>query len=76
MIEVKITNRIEDKINEYIKKHGTKKSWIAEQIGMLPQTMNKIIKKDNMTMETLLKFAYILECNPEDLYEYEIRKKS
>lgn len=73
MIEVKIINNINKKIEEYQSKTGTTKTWIAKEIGITKQAMYKFINADSVKLETLVKFAYVLKCKPEDLYEYKIK---
>lgn len=74
MIEVKIINKIGKKIDEYIKKYGSSKSWIAKQIGISRQSLNTIIKSQNPTIETLEKLSVILNCSIEELYDKEIKQ--
>ena len=74
MIEVKIVNKIGIKINEYMQKHGSSKTWIAKQIGITRQSLNTIIKSQNPTVETLEKLSVVLDCDIDELYDKEIKR--
>lgn len=73
MIEVKIINKIGEKIDEYISNYGSSKSWLAKQIGISRQSLNTIIKSQNPTIETLEKLSVILNCDIKELYDKEIK---
>ena len=76
MIEdVFIINKIEDKVNEYKKRTGITKKFIAHDMGMSKQAMFTIMKSNNLTLTTLVKFAHALKCEPEDLYDYKVMVK-
>jgi DNA-binding XRE family transcriptional regulator len=72
MIEVKITNKIEEKIKELQVKTGCTKTWIAQQINVSKQTLQTIMKSQNPTIETLVKLSIILDCDMSELYETQI----
>lgn len=72
MVEVKIENLINDKINEYRAKNGATKTWIAEKIGIPKQSLYILCTTQNPTIESLIKVAYVLGCEVSDLYRYEI----
>lgn len=74
MIEVKIINKIGEKIDEYITKYGSSKSWLAKQIGISRQSLNTIIKSQNPTIETLEKLSVILNCDIKELYDKEVKQ--
>lgn len=69
-----IKNNIEKKINEYIKKTGSTKTWIAAQLEMSPQRMYQLYKADNMMLDVAFKFAEFLNCDLKELFEYEVIK--
>ena len=70
-MQVKIYNKIEEKVNEYHNKTGASKTWVAKQIGMTPQRMYQLMKSENMMLDVLVKFAIFLECSIDQLIEYE-----
>lgn len=74
MIEVKIINKIGEKIDEYIANYGSSKSWLAKQVGISRQSLNTIIKSQNPTIETLEKLAVLLNCDTNELYDKEIKR--
>lgn len=69
-----ITNKIEEKVNEYQRRTGASKKWIASQMGMSPQRMYSLFKADNMMLDVAYKFVVFLDCKIEDLFEYEVSK--
>lgn len=70
-MQVKITNKIEERITEYQDKYGSSRTWIAKQMGMTSQRMYQLMKADNMNIDVLAKFAIILNCKLDDLIDYE-----
>lgn len=73
MVEVKVTNKIGIKIDEYIKENGSTKTWIANQLGYKTrQSLDGAINSTNPTIGTIGMFAAFLKCKPEDLYEIEV----
>lgn len=74
MIEVRIVNKIEEKINEKKIVTGVTKSFIAEQIGISRQSLNILCKTPNPTIESLVKVSIAIGCDVTDLFEYEIVK--
>ena len=71
-MQVKIINKIPIKIEEYQRKHGTTLTWIARQFGESRQQINRLMKTDRLYIHHLVKFAIILNCKIEDLYDYVI----
>ena len=71
-MKIKITNKIEDKINEYQKQTGSTKTFIASKMGMSPQRIYQLMKSDNMNIDVLAKFAIVLKCKLDDLVDYDI----
>lgn len=74
MIEVKIVNKIEERINEKKKITGVTKTFIAEQIGISRQSLNILCKTPNPTIESLVKVAIAIGCDVTELYDYEFVK--
>lgn len=75
MIEIRIVNKIEEKINEFIKRTGTTKVFISKKLGISRQRLHDLSKADNFYLDTLIKLSILLECDVKDLYEYEIISK-
>lgn len=71
-MQIKITNKIEEKITEYQKKNGATRTWIAKRMGMSPQRMYQLMKSENMMLDVIIKVAIGLECKIDDLVDYEI----
>jgi DNA-binding XRE family transcriptional regulator len=71
-MQIKITNKIEQKIEEYRSKTGASKKWISEQLNMSSQNLFACFKVTNPTIETLIRFSLFLKCDIKDLFEYEI----
>ena len=73
-MKIKITNKIEEKINEYQRKYGTSRTFIANKAGISRQNLNSLEKSENPTIQSLEKIAYALDCKITDLYECKIIK--
>jgi len=73
-VKIKITNKIEEKINEYQRKYGTSRTFIANKAGISRQNLNSLEKSENPTIQSLEKIAYALDCKITDLYECKIIK--
>jgi len=71
-MQIKITNKIEQKVIEYQEKYGSSKTWVAKQMGMTPQRMYQLMKSDNMMIDVIAKFAIVLDCKIDDLIDYEV----
>jgi DNA-binding Xre family transcriptional regulator len=69
-MQIQITNKIEQKVNEYQEQTGATKTWIAKQIGISPARMYQIFKTNNMMIDVYIRFAILLDCTLEDLVEY------
>jgi len=70
-MKIKITNKIEERINEYQKLYGSSRKWFADKMGMSSSRMYQLLKADNMNIDVLAKFAIVLECRLDDLVDYE-----
>ena len=44
-------NKLAQEVEYCIQSHGIKKSWIAEQLGISQQLLNKRLNKKNFTLE-------------------------
>lgn len=71
-MNIKIINKIEEKVNEHQKKYGSSKVWIAEQVGISKSRMYQIFKSDDMMINVYIRFAIVLNCSLDDLIQYEI----
>ena len=60
-------NDLAKKVDECIQKRGVKKTWIAEQLGISQQLLNKRLNKKNFTIEDaneiLRTFGYKTDVN-------------
>jgi DNA-binding XRE family transcriptional regulator len=73
---INFENKISCKLEEYRKKTGGTKTWIAEQLGISKQSLSSLEGSDNPTLKTLIKLSYILKCDISDLYNVEIKFKN
>jgi len=71
-MKIKITNKIEEKINEYQEKTGATRKWIADKIGISKSRLYQIMQTENMMLDVAVKFAIFFNCKIEDLFDYEI----
>jgi DNA-binding XRE family transcriptional regulator len=71
-MQIKIINKIEEKIIKYQEKTGTSKVWIAKKLGISKARLYQICSADNMMLDVAMKFAIFFNCKLEDLFEYEI----
>ena len=71
-MQIKIKNKIEQKVNEYQEKTGATKTWICKKLNMSTQNLYKLFSSNNLTLETLIKISYVLQCDITDLFEYQI----
>lgn len=71
-MQVRIYNKIEEKVNEYQERTGCTKSWLASKMSMSSQNMYQLFKSNNITIETLIKVSIVLGCDKEELYDYEV----
>lgn len=71
-LQIKITNKIEEKVNEYQERTGATKTWICKKLNISTQNLYKLFTSTNLTLETLIKISYILQCEIIDLFEYEV----
>lgn len=70
MIEVKVINKIGEKIEEYQNTHGSSKAWIARQMEFNSrQAFDKAVKNASHSVETYARFAYFFNCDITDLFE-------
>lgn len=73
---ISFENKISYKLEEYRKKTGGTKTWIAEQLGISKQSLASLENSDNPTLKMLIKLSYILKCNISDLYTFEIKSEN
>jgi len=72
IMQIKIKNKIEQKVNEYQEKTGATKTWICKKLNMSTQNLYKLFSSNNLTLETLIKISYVLQCDITDLFEYQV----
>jgi Helix-turn-helix. len=72
MIEVKIVNKIEEKIKEHKKNKGVSMKFIQEQLDISKQSLYNLFKAEDINYKTLIKLSILLECEIEELIEYKI----
>jgi len=71
-MQIKITNNIEQKVNEYQKRTGATKKFIANKVGISPSRMYQIFQAEDMMIYMYIRFAIFLNCSLDDLVKYEV----
>ncbi|HEY5588012.1 MAG TPA: hypothetical protein VIK86_03545 [Candidatus Paceibacterota bacterium] len=71
-MQIKLTNKIADRIEEYQANTGTTKIWICKQLGITKQRLHSICKADNIMLDLAFKIAYFLKTDIESLFECEV----
>lgn len=74
-MQIKIENKIAEKIDEYQRNTGATKTWIAEKLGISSQRLFTICKAENVMLDVAFKFAHFLNCDIKDIFEYQIIEK-
>lgn len=60
MIVVSCNKELPEKVSDIIIKHGVKKTWIAEQLGISNQHVNNILAKKNITIDDANKILNLI----------------
>lgn len=71
-MKIVIRNKISQKLDEHKTKTGVAKTWTASKLNMATQSMYTIAKSTNISIITLIKFSYVLNCSINDLLDYEV----
>lgn len=71
-MNIELENKIEQRVNEYIEKTGSNKTWVAKQMGLSKQSLYNLFQSSTPTINNLIKLSIILKCNIEDLYNYKV----
>lgn len=66
-----ITNNLAISIDEYIKSKGIKKTFIAAEMGISYTYFNKLMEKDNFTIDDANRILDVIGCK----IEYQIVSK-
>jgi DNA-binding Xre family transcriptional regulator len=74
-IRVIIKYSIAEKIEEFQENTGASKAWIARKLGVSSQRLYTILKSETLTLDVLLRIAYILKCDIKDLYTVKIEEQ-
>lgn len=64
-------NPLSEAVNNYIVSHGVRKTWIAEQLGISQQLLQKLLSKKNFSIEDANRVLAPLDCQ----IKFEIVKK-
>lgn len=62
-----------DKIDIFLKKRGTKRPWLAKELGMTPQNLSRCIKENKISAEHIEKIADILEVDINEFFDTKIK---
>jgi transcriptional regulator with XRE-family HTH domain len=69
-MQVKILNKIPYMVDDYMRKYGSTKTFLAKKMGYKSkQAFESAMRSPNPTAETLLKFATFFNCKIDDLVE-------
>ncbi len=72
-MQIKIVkNNISDKLDEYQKRTGATKTWVAEKLEITKQRLYALCGADNMMLDVAIKFSVFFNCDIKDLFEYEV----
>lgn len=72
-MKIIIYNKIPGALDNFKRKSGVSKTFFAEnKLGTTRQSMYKLAVSENLSLETLIKFSYICNCEINELYSYEI----
>ncbi|WP_088225719.1 helix-turn-helix transcriptional regulator [Desulfosporosinus sp. FKB] len=72
MVEIKIKNNLEKKLDELQKNTGIMKTFMAKELGMTPQRLYHLCKASNVQLDTAYKFSVYLNCSVTEIFEYEV----
>jgi len=76
VMQIKVNNKIRQKIKEYQAQTGTSQVWIADQIGISKSRLYQICGAENMMIDVAMKFAIFFDCKIDDLFEYKVIENS
>jgi len=71
-LQIKVINKINDKIIEYQQRTGATKTWISNKLGISKARLYQICEAENMMLDVAIKFSIFFECEIMDLFEYKI----
>jgi DNA-binding XRE family transcriptional regulator len=69
---IKIINKIEQKVKEYQARTGVTQQWMANRLEVSKQSFNSLFKSENITLKKLIQLSILLNCDIKDLYDYTI----
>lgn len=55
---------------ETMERRGIKKSDLKNEFRMSPTLVNKLVKNQNVSVDTIMYLCYCLDCQPCDVLEY------
>lgn len=70
---IKTNGDLKQAVNDAIKDSGYKKIWIAEQLGMSNQNLNRFLGKQSFSIDDAYKILNIIGC--ETTFSLEIIQK-
>jgi len=73
-MQIIVKNKIEEQVKNYQARTGATKTWIAKQLSMSNQNLHNVFRAINPTIETLIKFSLLLECDVKELYTFTLEK--
>lgn len=60
MIMINNNGELRDSIKEVIEENGTKKSWIAQKLGICNQNVNNLLNKKNISLDDANKILNLM----------------
>lgn len=64
-----------EKLFELLKEKGLNKAWLRNN-GVLPKTVDHLVKNQTVKTDTIAKLCELLECQPGDIMTYTPEKYS
>lgn len=64
-----------EKVRKVIRRHGKTLRFVAEGMGIKPQSLNSRLKAESLTTDTIESIANVLGISPAEFYEEDIYLK-
>lgn len=64
-----------EKVRKVIRRHGKTLRYVAEGMGIKPQSLNSRLKAESLTTDTIESIANVLGISPAEFYEDDIYLK-
>jgi transcriptional regulator with XRE-family HTH domain len=64
-----------EKVRKVVRRHGKTLRFVAEGMGIKPQSLNSRLKAESLTTDTIESIANVLGISPAEFYEDDIYLK-